>query len=106
MPVQRELRCLIAAGGTAGHVLPALAVADARLGLATRLAAPFSRRVFLAYPVPGRESAKYRVTGRPLPSRSHPVARDEARALFDLPREGPVLGVFGALAGARALNEF
>src|SRR5690242_10958329 len=27
--VQRQLRCLIAAGGTAGHVLPALAVADA-----------------------------------------------------------------------------
>jgi UDP:flavonoid glycosyltransferase YjiC (YdhE family) len=24
-----ELRCLIAAGGTAGHVLPSLAVADA-----------------------------------------------------------------------------
>jgi UDP-N-acetylglucosamine--N-acetylmuramyl-(pentapeptide) pyrophosphoryl-undecaprenol N-acetylglucosamine transferase len=84
----------------------ALAEADARLGLANRLAAPFSRRVFLAYPIPGREGAKYRVTGRPLPSRSHPVARDEARALFDLPREGPVLGVFGALAGARALNEF
>ena len=26
--VERQLRCLIAAGGTAGHVLPALAVAD------------------------------------------------------------------------------
>src|SRR6185436_19852727 len=26
---ESELRCLIAAGGTAGHVLPALAVADA-----------------------------------------------------------------------------
>ena len=26
---QRQLRCLIAAGGTAGHVLPALAVAEA-----------------------------------------------------------------------------
>src|SRR5947208_3934636 len=29
MPDQRELRCLIAAGGTVGHVAPALAVAEA-----------------------------------------------------------------------------
>ena len=28
MALERQLRCLIAAGGTAGHVLPALAVAD------------------------------------------------------------------------------
>jgi len=61
--------------------------------------------VFLAYPIPGRDRAKYRVTGRPIPSRSRPVARDEARDLFDLPGDRPVLGVFGSLAGARALNE-
>src|SRR5262245_39300204 len=29
MPGDRELRCLIAAGGTGGHVLPALAVGEA-----------------------------------------------------------------------------
>src|ERR1051326_2557825 len=29
MPDQRELRCLIAAGGTVGHVQPSLAVAEA-----------------------------------------------------------------------------
>src|SRR5262249_49361935 len=28
MALERQLRCLIAAGGTAGHVLPALAVAE------------------------------------------------------------------------------
>ena len=30
----------------------------------------------------------------------------DARELFELPAEGRILGVFGALAGARALNEF
>jgi UDP-N-acetylglucosamine--N-acetylmuramyl-(pentapeptide) pyrophosphoryl-undecaprenol N-acetylglucosamine transferase len=83
----------------------ALTEADARLGLANRLAAPFARRIFLAYPIAGRDDGKYRVTGRPIPASSRPVAREEARAEFDLPLDQPVLGVFGALAGARALNE-
>jgi UDP-N-acetylglucosamine--N-acetylmuramyl-(pentapeptide) pyrophosphoryl-undecaprenol N-acetylglucosamine transferase len=84
----------------------ALTEADAHLGLANRLAAPFAKRVFLAYPVEGRTGPKYRVVGRPIPGRSSPVAQDEAREIFELPREGRVLGVFGALAGARTLNEF
>jgi UDP-N-acetylglucosamine--N-acetylmuramyl-(pentapeptide) pyrophosphoryl-undecaprenol N-acetylglucosamine transferase len=83
----------------------ALTEADAHLGLANRLAAPFASRVFLAYPIPGRDGSKYQVVGRPIPPRSRPVPRAQARELLDLPREGPVLGVFGALAGARALNE-
>ena len=83
----------------------ALTEADAHLGLANRLAAPFARRVFLAYELPGRQGAKYRVTGRPIPARSRAVAPEEARARFDLPADGPVLAVFGALAGARSLNE-
>jgi len=83
----------------------ALTEADARLGLANRLAAPFARRIFLAYEIPGRRGPKYRVVGRPIPPRSRPVPRAEARRLFGLPQEGPVLGVFGALAGAQALNE-
>ena len=33
------------------------------------------------------------------------MPRDEAREIFELPQEGPVLLVVGALAGARALNE-
>src|SRR5947208_2566197 len=198
MPVQRELRCLIAAGGTAGHVLPALAVAealrargvsvtfagspdraearlvpeagyeldtfrisgfprrpslalaralllagaapracrrillrrrpdvvlggggfvagpmvvaarslripaalteaDAYLGLANRLAAPFAQRVFLAYPSTSLRSPKYRVVGRPIPARSRAVPQDEAREIFELPPERRILGVFGALA--------
>ncbi len=46
----------------------ALTEADAHLGLANRLAAPFARRVFLAYAIPGRDGRKYRVVGRPIPS--------------------------------------
>src|SRR5262249_57229698 len=45
----------------------ALTEADAHLGLANRLALPFARLVFLAYPLPGRNGAKYRVVGRPVP---------------------------------------
>jgi UDP-N-acetylglucosamine--N-acetylmuramyl-(pentapeptide) pyrophosphoryl-undecaprenol N-acetylglucosamine transferase len=83
----------------------ALTEADAHLGLANRLAAPFARRIFLAYPLETRWHAKSRVVGRPIPV-SVPVTRSEGREIFELPAEGPVLGVFGALAGARALNEF
>ena len=34
------------------------------------------------------------------------MPQEEARALFELPVGVPVLGVFGALAGAKSLNEF
>jgi UDP-N-acetylglucosamine--N-acetylmuramyl-(pentapeptide) pyrophosphoryl-undecaprenol N-acetylglucosamine transferase len=83
----------------------ALMEADAHLGLANRLAAPFARRVFLSFPIPGREPPKYRVIGRPIPARSQPVPREEARRLFDVPQEGPVLLVAGGSLGARALND-
>ena len=82
----------------------ALAEADAHFGLANRLAAPFARRVFLAYPVSGRDGTKYRVVGRPIPEQES-IARDEARRRFDLPAEGPVLLVFGGSQGAAAVNE-
>ena len=84
----------------------ALTEADAHLGLANRLAAPFAKRLFLAYPVGRRWRSKSRVVGRPIPARARAVPRDEARALFELPPDVPVLGVFGALAGAKSLNEF
>jgi UDP-N-acetylglucosamine--N-acetylmuramyl-(pentapeptide) pyrophosphoryl-undecaprenol N-acetylglucosamine transferase len=83
----------------------ALMEADAHLGLANRLAAPLARRVFLAFPIAGREGSKYRVTGRPIPARSRAVAREQARRLFGLPETGPVLLVFGGSLGARVLNE-
>jgi UDP-N-acetylglucosamine--N-acetylmuramyl-(pentapeptide) pyrophosphoryl-undecaprenol N-acetylglucosamine transferase len=82
----------------------ALTEADAHLGLANRLAVPFVRRVFLAYPLPGRASGKFRVVGRPV--RPLPdVSREEARARFGLPAEGAALLVFGGSQGAAALNQ-
>jgi UDP-N-acetylglucosamine--N-acetylmuramyl-(pentapeptide) pyrophosphoryl-undecaprenol N-acetylglucosamine transferase len=82
----------------------ALTEADAHLGLANRLAAPFARRVFLALPV-GRNGSKYRAVGRPIPAASRVVARQEARAQLGLPLAGPVVLVFGGSLGARLLNE-
>lgn len=84
----------------------ALTEADAHLGLANRLAVPFARKVFLSYAVPGRDGAKYVVTGRPIPSAHLDADRAAGRARFGLPADGPVLAVFGGLAGAQALNEF
>jgi UDP-N-acetylglucosamine--N-acetylmuramyl-(pentapeptide) pyrophosphoryl-undecaprenol N-acetylglucosamine transferase len=84
----------------------AITEADAHLGLANRLAAPFARRVFLAYGIDGRDGAKYRVTGRPVPAAHRGVTQAEGRRSFGLPEQGPVIAFFGALAGARSLNDF
>lgn len=83
----------------------ALTEADAHLGLANRLATPFARRVLLAYEIPGRSGSKYRVVGRPIPVAHRGATREEGRRLFGLPSDGPVVAVFGALAGATTLNE-
>jgi UDP-N-acetylglucosamine--N-acetylmuramyl-(pentapeptide) pyrophosphoryl-undecaprenol N-acetylglucosamine transferase len=84
----------------------ALTEADAHLGLANRLAAPFAKRLFLAYPTETRWRRKVSVVGRPIPAGSRAVPQGEAREIFELAADGPVLGVFGALAGAKSLNEF
>jgi UDP-N-acetylglucosamine--N-acetylmuramyl-(pentapeptide) pyrophosphoryl-undecaprenol N-acetylglucosamine transferase len=83
----------------------ALTEADAHLGLANRLAAPFAQRLLLAYEIPGRTGAKTRVVGRPIPLAHRDGSRVEGRRHFGLPADGPVVAVFGALAGARSLNE-
>jgi UDP-N-acetylglucosamine--N-acetylmuramyl-(pentapeptide) pyrophosphoryl-undecaprenol N-acetylglucosamine transferase len=95
---------IVFAAATLG-IPAALTEADAHLGLANRLAAPFAKRLFLAYPIESRRRGKTRVVGRPVP-RVEPVSGEEAREIFELPADGPVLGVFGALAGATTLNEF
>ena len=83
----------------------ALTEADAHLGLANRLAAPFARRLFLAFPIAGRVGPKYLVTGRPIPESSRPVERGEARRQLGLPADGPVVLVFGGSQGSQTLNE-
>jgi UDP-N-acetylglucosamine--N-acetylmuramyl-(pentapeptide) pyrophosphoryl-undecaprenol N-acetylglucosamine transferase len=84
----------------------ALTEADAHLGLANRLAAPFAVRVFLSYPVAGRDGDRYRVVGRPIPRRSlYDGGVAEARRRFGLPADGPVVLVCGGSLGARRLNE-
>ena len=95
----------IVAAAARRRIPVALLEADAHLGLANRLAAPVARRIFLSFPIPGREGGKYRVTGRPIPARSVPVDRTEARRRYDLPPDGRVLLVFGGSQGARRLNE-
>jgi UDP-N-acetylglucosamine--N-acetylmuramyl-(pentapeptide) pyrophosphoryl-undecaprenol N-acetylglucosamine transferase len=94
---------VLAAGAL--RIPAALTEADAHLGLANRLAAPFAKDVFLAFPIDGLAPPKYRVVGRPIPARSRPGDGQEARRRFVLPEEGPVVLVFGGSQGARRLNE-
>ena len=83
----------------------ALTEADAHLGLANRLAAPFASKLFLAYEIPGRSGSKVEVVGRPIPLAHVGADRSEAREHFGLGADEPVVAVFGALAGATSLNE-
>jgi UDP-N-acetylglucosamine--N-acetylmuramyl-(pentapeptide) pyrophosphoryl-undecaprenol N-acetylglucosamine transferase len=94
---------VLAAGSM--RIPAALSEADAHLGLANRLAAPFAKVVFLAYPVEGIGPPKYQVVGRPIPARSQPGDRVEARRRFELPEKGPVVLVFGGSQGSQRLNE-
>src|SRR5260370_19477 len=82
----------------------ALTEADAHVGLANRLARPFVRGLFLAYPIEGA-NGKTRVVGRPIPIQSRSIGQAEARRTFELPEEGPVVLVSGGSLGSRTLNE-
>jgi UDP-N-acetylglucosamine--N-acetylmuramyl-(pentapeptide) pyrophosphoryl-undecaprenol N-acetylglucosamine transferase len=79
-----------------------LTEADSHLGLTNRLLAPFACRVCLAFPIAGRDSSRYRVTGRPIP----PPASDRAgaRSRFGLARDATCVLVFGGSLGARSIN--
>ena len=82
-----------------------LTEADAHLGLANRLGAPLADRVFLAYPLAGRRPPRYEVVGRPVLRAYFETTRAEARAELGLPEDAFVLAVFGAMAGARRIND-
>jgi UDP-N-acetylglucosamine--N-acetylmuramyl-(pentapeptide) pyrophosphoryl-undecaprenol N-acetylglucosamine transferase len=111
----RELRPSVVMGGggyVAGPVglaallarIPiVLTEADSHLGITNRLLAPRARRVCLAFPIPGRDGERYRVTGRPVPA---PAAdRAAARARFGLADDELCVLVFGGSLGARTINE-
>ncbi|MEI7760045.1 MAG: UDP-N-acetylglucosamine--N-acetylmuramyl-(pentapeptide) pyrophosphoryl-undecaprenol N-acetylglucosamine transferase [Thermoleophilia bacterium] len=83
----------------------ALTEADAHVGLANRLAAPFASMLFLAYEIPGRSGRKVAVVGRPVPAAHLGAGREGARERLGLGQDVPVVAVFGALAGATSLNE-
>ena len=82
-----------------------LTEADSHLGASNRLLAPLARRVFLSFPLPGRDGAKYVVSGRPVPPGTTTGDRAAARARFGIDPEEPCLLVFGGSLGARRLNE-
>src|SRR5262249_62156346 len=67
MAHERQLRCLIAAGGTAGHVLPALAVADElrSRGAHVTFAGSPDRAEAQLVPDAGYELDTFRVEGLP-----------------------------------------
>jgi UDP-N-acetylglucosamine--N-acetylmuramyl-(pentapeptide) pyrophosphoryl-undecaprenol N-acetylglucosamine transferase len=81
-----------------------LTEADSHLGIANRLLAPRARKVFLAFPIEGRDGDRYEVVGRPVPRRTGRVDRHEARERFGLPSDKPCLLVFGGSLGARSIN--
>jgi len=75
---------------------------DSHLGLTNRLLAPVARRVCLAFALPGREGARYRVTGRPVPPPA--TDREAARARFGIDCDEDCVLVFGGSLGARSIN--
>jgi len=79
-----------------------LTEADSHLGLTNRLLSRFARRVCLAFALPGRDGARYRVTGRPIPSGSRD--RAAARARFGIEPDETCVLVFGGSLGARSIN--
>ena len=81
-----------------------LTEADSHLGLTNRLLAPFARRVCLAFPLAGRDGARYRVTGRPVPPAGRRDRARRARALRHRAGASRCVLVFGGSLGARSLN--
>jgi len=82
-----------------------LTEADSHLGVTNRLLARFARRLYLAFPIDGREGDPYEVVGRPVPPGTAEGDRAAARERFGIGAEERCLLVFGGSLGARTLNE-
>ena len=80
-----------------------LTEADSHLGLTNRLLAGRAQRVCLAFPIEGRESDRYLLTGRPVPPTF--TDRDGARERFGIRPGETTMLVFGGSLGARSINE-
>jgi UDP-N-acetylglucosamine--N-acetylmuramyl-(pentapeptide) pyrophosphoryl-undecaprenol N-acetylglucosamine transferase len=76
---------------------------DSHLGLTNRMLAPLAHRVCLAFPLHGRASDRYLVTGRPVPPPATDLAA--ARARFQIGRDETCVLVFGGSQGARSINQ-
>ena len=82
-----------------------LTEADSHLGLANRMLARRARRVCLAFPIPGRDSDRFLVTGRPVPAAVLNADREAARRRYGIGPAERCLLVFGGSLGARSINE-
>ncbi len=82
-----------------------LTEADSHLGIANRLLARTAERVFLAFPLAGREGGRYRVVGRPIPADTLGADGAAARERFGIAADEPCLLVFGGSLGARTIND-
>jgi len=82
-----------------------LCEADSHLGMSNRLLARFARRVFLSFPIKGREGGRYVVSGRPVPVGTGNADRAAARGRFGIGEGEQCLLVFGGSLGARTINE-
>jgi UDP-N-acetylglucosamine--N-acetylmuramyl-(pentapeptide) pyrophosphoryl-undecaprenol N-acetylglucosamine transferase len=79
-----------------------LTEADSHLGLTNRLLARFARRICLAFPLPGRNGARYLVTGRPVAAPT--LDRGEARERLGIGAEETCVLIYGGSLGARSIN--
>lgn len=86
--------------------LPVVATeADSHLGITNRLLARFAKRVFLGFPIEGREGDPFEVVGRPIPAGTGHADRAEARERFGIDAEARCVLVFGGSLGARRVND-
>jgi UDP-N-acetylglucosamine--N-acetylmuramyl-(pentapeptide) pyrophosphoryl-undecaprenol N-acetylglucosamine transferase len=81
-----------------------LCEADSHLGMSNRLLERFARRVFLSFPIEGRDGGRYVLSGRPVPAGTGKADRAGARARFGIGENEQCLLVFGGSLGARTLN--